>query len=60
MPKSEDDALNVRLVKNSKSLLEFPRSLHLLLPSTQKCWIARNCWNPTWLQSCRHWGLWLA
>jgi len=34
--KSEKDALKVRSVKNSKSLLECPRSLRLLLPSTQK------------------------
>jgi len=40
----------VQSVKNSKSLLEWPRSLRLLLPSTQKRSIARNCWNPTsWL-----------
>ena len=36
-------------IKYSKSLLECPRSLRLLLPSTQKHQIARNCWNPTWL-----------
>jgi len=35
--KSENDALKVRSVKNSKSLLECPRSLRLLLSSTQKC-----------------------
>jgi len=34
--KAENDALKVRSVKNSKSLLECPRSLRLLLPSTQK------------------------
>jgi len=47
LPKSEHDPLKARLVKNSKSLPECPRSLCLLLPSTQKCWIPRNCWNPT-------------
>jgi len=34
--KSENNALKVRSVKNSKSLLECPRSLRLLLPSTKK------------------------
>ena len=34
--KSENGALQVRSVKNSKSLLECPPSLRLLLPSTQK------------------------
>jgi len=33
--------------KNPKSLLECPRSLSLLLPSTQKRSIARNCSNAT-------------
>ena len=39
--------LKVRSVRSSKLLLECPRSLCLLLPSTQKRWIARNFWNPT-------------
>ena len=52
--KSKNDALKVRPVKSSKSLLEYPQSLCLLLPSTQKSLIARNCWNPTWLA-----GTWL-
>ena len=30
-------------------MLKCPRSLHLLLPSTQMRKIARNCSNPTWL-----------
>jgi len=47
--KAENHALKVRSIKNSKSLLECPRSLHLSLPSTQKRSIARNCWNRTWL-----------
>jgi len=47
--KSENDALKIQSVKNSKSKLECPRSLRLLLPLTQKRSIARNCWNPTWL-----------
>jgi len=34
--KAENDGLKVRLVKNSKPLLECPRTLRLLLPSTQK------------------------
>jgi len=33
---SENDALKVRSVNNSQSLLKCPRSLRLLLPSTQK------------------------
>jgi len=33
--KSENDPLKVRLVKNSKPILECPRSLQLLLASTQ-------------------------
>jgi len=37
------------VIKNSKLLLECPRSLRLLLPSTQKRSIVRICWNPTWL-----------
>jgi len=41
--KSENDALKVRSVKNYKSLLECPRSLRLLLPSTQKLSVARIC-----------------
>ena len=47
--KSENYALKVRSLKSSQSLLKCPRSLRLLLPSTQKRLIARNCWNPTWL-----------
>jgi len=38
--KAENDdieALNVRSIKNSKSRWSAPRSLHLLLPSTEKC-----------------------
>jgi len=35
--------------KNSKSSLECPRSLRLLLPSTHMRSIARICWNLTWL-----------
>ena len=30
-----------------------PRSLRLLLPSTQKRWMERNCWNRTWLAGTR-------
>jgi len=30
-------------------IMECPRSLLLLLPSTQKRSIAPNYWNPTWL-----------
>ena len=41
--------LNIRSVRSSKSLLECSRSLCLLLALTQKRWIARNSWNPTWL-----------
>ena len=47
--KLENDALKVRSVNNSQSLLKCPRSLCLLLPSTQKRYIAQNCWNLTWL-----------
>jgi len=47
--KSEYYGLKVRSLKNSKSLLKSPRSLCWLLPSTQKCWISPNCWNPTGL-----------
>jgi len=35
--------------KKFKIIMECPRSLRLLLPSTQKRSIARNYWNPTWL-----------
>jgi len=49
LQKSENDALKVLWVKISKSLLECPRSLRLLLPPTQKRLIARICWNPTCL-----------
>ena len=37
------------VINYSKSLLKCPRSLRLLLTSTQKRSIARNCWNSTWL-----------
>ena len=47
--KSENYTLKVRSLKSSQSLLKCPRSLHLLLPSTQKRLIARNCWNLTLL-----------
>jgi len=43
--KSENNALKVQSVKKFKSLLECPRSPRLLLPSTQKRSIARNCRN---------------
>ena len=43
------DALNVRSIKNSKSLLEWPTITAFLLLSAQKRSIARNCWNRTWL-----------
>ena len=37
-------------IKNYKSSLECaPRSLRLLLPSTKKRSMTRNCWNRTWL-----------
>ena len=55
--KSENDALKVRSVKNSKSIIECPRSLRLLLPWTQKRSMTRNWWNPTWLAGT---GLWTA
>ena len=47
--KSENYALKARSLKSSQSLLECPRSLRLLLPSTQKRSMTRNCWNLTWL-----------
>ena len=50
--KAEDngaDALKVQSIKNPKSLPECPRSLRLLLPSTQKRSVTRNCWNRTWM-----------
>jgi len=37
------------VIQSSQSLLKCTRSLRLLLPSTQKRSIARNCWNLTWL-----------
>jgi len=51
--KSENYPLKVRSLKSSQSLLKCPRSLRLLLPSTQKRLIARNCWNLTWLAGTR-------
>jgi len=36
-----------KMMKTFRSLLDCPRSLRLLLPSTQKRQNVRYCWNPT-------------
>jgi len=42
------DALKVWSIKILNDYLSAPRSLRLLLPSTQKCSMARKCCNRTW------------
>jgi len=49
------DSLKVRSIKNSESLQSAPRSLRLLLPSTQnKRSMTQNWWNHAWLAQGRN------
>jgi len=43
------DALNIRSMKNSKSLLECPTITALVAALDSKRSMTRNCWNRTWL-----------
>ena len=46
---NDTDALKVQSIKFLNHYHSAQRSLRLLLPSTQKRSVTRNCWNRTWM-----------